>query len=327
MSTAVVVSAGGPSLELAIAAWLDAKARKSDSARTAHAYQETLAGLRATLQRAGLDLDSPPAAVALVGQAWAYRRADGVGTVAPSTSNQRLAIASSFYTFGIRRGLLADASGALLATNPIAMVERATVQRYAGARPLPVDTVADRLAAIDRSTLAGMRDYAVLSLALQTGRRSAELRALRLADLVMEPGAVTVIWRRCKGGRVMQDTLAPGTAAALVGYLRAAYGAQLAAVPADAPVFFSLARNSHGRSLSHQALSDIFERRLGTSRVHATRHTFARNMEDAGAKVSDIQRRLGHASIATTGRYLAELTSSDNPYAARLESMFGIASA
>jgi integrase len=51
---------------------------------------------------------------------------------------------------------------------------------------------------------------------------------------------------------------------------------------------------------------------------------FARAMEDAGAKVSEIQARLGHASLATTGRYLAALTSSENPYAASLEELYGV---
>jgi len=47
-------------------------------------------------------------------------------------------------------------------------------------------------------------------------------------------------------------------------------------------------------------------------------------MEDAGAKVSEIQSRLGHANLATTGRYLAALSSAENPYATTLESLFGI---
>ncbi len=47
-------------------------------------------------------------------------------------------------------------------------------------------------------------------------------------------------------------------------------------------------------------------------------------MEDAGAKVSEIQSRLGHASLAATSRYLAALGSAENPYAATLENLFGI---
>jgi len=46
---------------------------------------------------------------------------------------------------------------------------------------------------------------------------------------------------------------------------------------------------------------------MATSRVHTLYHTFARAMQDAGANVGEIQARLGHASLATTGRYLAAL--------------------
>ena len=47
-------------------------------------------------------------------------------------------------------------------------------------------------------------------------------------------------------------------------------------------------------------------------------------MEDAGAKVSEIQARLGHASLATTGRYLAALSQADNAHAEAIVGLFGI---
>jgi site-specific recombinase XerD len=47
-------------------------------------------------------------------------------------------------------------------------------------------------------------------------------------------------------------------------------------------------------------------------------------MEEAGAKVSEIQAKLGHESLATTGRYLAQLRSAENKHGKQLEVMFGI---
>jgi integrase len=47
-------------------------------------------------------------------------------------------------------------------------------------------------------------------------------------------------------------------------------------------------------------------------------------MEDAGAKVSTIQSRLGHSSLATTGQYLAALHQAENEHAAQIAEMFGL---
>jgi integrase len=46
-----------------------------------------------------------------------------------------------------------------------------------------------------------------------------------------------------------------------------------------------------------------------------------RALEDAGAKVSEIQARLGHESLATTGRYLAALRADENPHADALAAL------
>lgn len=322
-----VLDVAGPSLDLAISAWLDAKARRSESVKTATAYRETITHFRACLHSLGLDVDSRARDVALAAQAWATRRASGEGMVSAATSNQRLAILSSFYDFGRKRELLT-------CENPISQVERRRVQAYAKARPLPRAVTDGRLAEIDRATLDGLRDYALIYLALTTGRRSAELRGLTCGDLACERTSgtatrtrriarIVATWKRTKGGKVMLDALTPATVAALLAYLQALYGGEPDTLAADLPVFVSLSRNSYKRPMGKQAIANIYARRLGTSKVHATRHTFARNMEDVGAKVSEIQKRLGHTSLETTGRYLAGLSSDENSHAADLDMLYG----
>lgn len=94
----------------------------------------------------------------------------------------------------------------------------------------------------------------------------------------------------------------------------------------ERPIWISLAsRNgTFGHPLSIRAIARINEQRLGTSKVHTLRHTFARGLEDAGAKVSEIQARLGHADLGTTGRYLAQLHAGENPHLARLSHLYGL---
>jgi len=311
-------------IDLAIAAWLDAKAKRSGSLKTTAAYRAELRGFRAALTQSGRDLDSTAAAVALAAQLWAGRpggrgRGHGQDGVAPSpaTHNQRLACLSSFYSF-VLRGELLD-----IHTNPIARVERWPVQAYASAAPLSASAIKRKLAAVDRTSVAGVRDYCIMAIALATGRRLGELALLDWRDLALQDsGRVQLTWRRMKGGKVGRDLLTASVSVALLAYLHLLHGA--ATPPADAPVWVSLASNYRGERLTRQAIANICRDRLGVSTVHSLRHTFARAMEQAGAKVSEVQSRLGHASLATTGRYLAALASAENQHADAIGEMFGI---
>lgn len=121
----------------------------------------------------------------------------------------------------------------------------------------------------------------------------------------------------------MNDLLPVATSRALLAWLHATYGAELGQIAPDAPIWRSLSHNNPGGALSTRALQIICERHTGTH-FHALRHTFAHTMEDAGAKLSEIQQRLGHASAATTSRYLSALRSDENPYSDQIELMFGI---
>lgn len=297
-------------LDALITLWLDAKHGKSMSAKTWRAYHDTLTAFRAVLQQARADLDAGPQLVAMAAQAWAGR-----DTPAPASFNQRLAILSSFYAFGIRQGMLT--------VNPIARVERRSVDAYAHARSLDPQDVAARMQAIDRTTPDGLRDYALLAIYLQTGRRLAEVAALEWQDVALSGQHVTLTFRRCKGGKTMRDQLPVGVSRALLDHLQHAYG-ELRTLQADAPLWPSASNRARGQALSHRAIAQICAARLGTARVHALRHTFAKAMEDRGAKVSDIQARLGHASLATTGRYLAALKQAENDQADDLARLFGL---
>jgi len=308
-------------LDQIIAIWFDAKTKRTRSYETERAYASRLAEFRDLLRAGGLDLDGDPHQVAALAQGWADHtdRVDATGTpilVAPATYNQRLAILSSFYTFARKRGYLHT-------ENPITLVERRPVQEYASANPLDPATVRQRMKAIDRADLAGKRDYALIGVLLHTGRRLAEVAALHWGSVQTAEPHITLTFARTKGGKVMHDTLPIQVGRALLAWLHAFYGPQLGDLALNTSLWVSLSPNSRGRALSKQAIGVICAQRIGTSKVHTLRHTFARTMEDAGAKVSEIQARLGHASLATTGRYLAALKRAENRHAEELARMFG----
>jgi len=311
------------SLDVLIPGWLDAKFRKSNSTRTRDAYKSTLTKFRQGLLQAGIDLDSQGkqdiAQIALLAQAFAGGSQKGK-QIKPATYNLRLAIISSFYAYGMKQ--------TALELNPIARVERAKTQRYASARALEAATVETKLAEIDRETLAGKRDYALLCIYLSTGRRLNEVVSLQLQHLKVEAGKLTVTFEHCKGGKTMMDTLSYSVSYALVHWLEAYYGESLVlGTSGDTrPVWLVLAHDSRvtGKPLGPQSVSDIFKKRLGISKVHVTRHTWARMMEAEGAPLSDIQARLGHESLQTTGQYLQALKKADNPYADKVSARLGI---
>lgn len=393
-------------MNLAIAAWLHAKFQRSRSVKTQSTYGAILQSFRALLQARGLDLDAADPrriaayatsdlsasdladlvaertrALALAAQAYAAQPATtryGARPVAATTANLRLAAISSFYRYALRHDFLRG-------DNPIERVERQVVQAYAAARPLAYDELRQRLADIDISTPAGLRDYALLLLGLHTGRRLSELAGLRREHIIIRASRVEITWVRCKGGKTMRDELPrkgiQGLAAeALTAWVMRLYGEDgqtepllpsnalattphvrkrrggwdqpeeyhdagdasvislaslqggalstrvVTPAPRERPIWISLAQRNgtFGHPLSIRAIAQINERRLGVSKVHTLRHTFARGLEDAGAKVSEIQARLGHADLGTTGRYLAQLHAGENPHLARLSHLYGL---
>src|SRR5580765_1976407 len=204
------------SIDQAIAEWLyRKKISKSGSEKTQKAYKDTITSLRETLQRGGLDLLSDPGQVSRVAAVWAAQRdpkSTRRGAIADSTYNQRLAIVSSWYSF-VRKVYELDIA------NPVAQnhVEKRRVQAYAYAEPLHADDVRTRLESIDRATPLGLRDYALLSIGLMTGRRASELIGMRWGD-VKRKWNLTILESRCKGGKIKRDTLDDDNAIAFYAY-------------------------------------------------------------------------------------------------------------
>lgn len=314
------------SLDVLILGWLDTKFRRSKSLRTKAEYEKILTEFREGLKSAGIDLDSQEkqslAQIALLAQAYAGGSKREGKEVSSSTYNLRLSVISSFYEHAIKQ--------TALEVNPIKRIDRAKVQEYAKARALDNADVDKALKAIDRSSTQGKRDYALLSLLLQTGRRLSEVVSLELQHLFFQGGKLVVSFEHCKGGKVMRDTLPLVVADALLEWLRDYYGEVKIGIPGDTrPVWVCLipsgqAEREVGDRLERHGIANVCQRYLGTSKVHTTRHTWARNMKEVGAPMDVIQKRLGHESLATTGRYMEALSKDENPYAEQLAAYYGI---
>jgi integrase/recombinase XerD len=166
-------------------------------------------------------------------------------------------------------------------------------------KALPDGQVAALLAACDRGTATGRRDFAVLVLLSRLGLRACEAAALELDDIDWRAGTVTV---RGKGRRDEQLPLPPDAGEALAGYLR---GGRPAASPSRR-VF--LASRAPGGGLSADAVKAVVRyacRRAGIAEAgaHRLRHSAATGMLRAGAPLAEIGQVLRHRSVSTTAIY------------------------
>lgn len=301
-----------PTIDQMVTAWLHAKTSLSGSSMTHESYSEYMTAFRTLLHTHDTDLDGPESTVALLAQGWAEYSALG-HPISSSTHNQRLHTISSFYVYARKMRWLAS--------NPMEMVEKRKVSHPHAARPLDKEMVEKALASINRSTLLGKRDYALLSLLLNTGRRVSEVKNLTCGDILLTGGTVTVTWQRCKGGKVMYDNIDLLVARAIFEYLQAAYPDGW---KAGDPVWLSCSNHGNREPIGYRAIAGVCLKYLGTTKVHSTRHTAARKLQDLGAPLSLISKLLGHSNQATTSTYLESLHQGENPFARALAESYGL---
>ncbi len=160
------------------------------------------------------------------------------------------------------------------------------------------------LAAPDRATWGGRRDYTLLLTAAQTGLRVSELIGLRCEDVALGTGGSV----RCRGkGRKERSTpLRKDLLIALRAWLR-----ERAAGPSD-----SLFPNARGGPLSRDGVEYLLAKHITRARkqclsltkkrisMHSLRHAVAMDLLQHGVDRSVIALWLGHESVETTQVYL-----------------------
>jgi len=144
-------------------------------------------------------------------------------------------------------------------------------------------------------------DQAVLELAYASGLRLAELRGLRLEQLHLEAGFITVIG---KGNKERVTPVGKKAVAAIEKYL-ASGRPKLVTARSPANVFLTK-RGTPFAAVTLWLRIKQGVRRAGIERnvtPHMLRHSFATHLLENGADLRVIQELLGHATIATTEVY------------------------
>jgi site-specific recombinase XerD len=172
---------------------------------------------------------------------------------------------------------------------------------------LEYDEIRAVLDSVDRSTLYGRRDYALLVLLFNTGARVQEILDLRASHLqLVRPFHV----RLCgKGRKVRICPLWPQTAAVIRDYC-AEWCIELRS---DQPVFLNHRGEPFTRFGVRYILAKYCEQAqaicpsLGRKKLHphSLRHSTAIYLLKSGVDLVTVSHWLGHASINTTYRYTA----------------------
>jgi integrase/recombinase XerD len=212
---------------------------------------------------------------------------------------------SSFYEYTIRHDLY-------VGPNPLDRVKRMKRQLYTGAKPLPFKDgeIEQTIEAIPTKSLNGIRDKAMLYLALYTGRRLSEIAGLRCGDIERQKRDWVFTWHT-KGNKTKTDILSMKCPAipALAKWLKLFYKGEW---PQDGIVFPSLSRATYGKRMSPQGLEQRCDRWLDTTKFHRLRHTFSAAYLESGGTVQGLSKQLGHANIAITTAYIESLDDGKN---------------
>lgn len=171
------------------------------------------------------------------------------------------------------------------------------------------------LDSIDRSTLKGLRDYAILSLMVTTGLRTISIIRADIKDL-RTAGDSAALYYQGKGHEEKADyvKLSEPVEEAIRAYLKARGTADI-----NSPLFSSIANRNSGERMTTRSISRLVKEHLkgiglDSDRLtaHSLRHTAATLNLLNGATVEETQQLLGHSNINTTLIYSHALERAKN---------------
>lgn len=173
---------------------------------------------------------------------------------------------------------------------------------------LTPDEVKALISACSNRAPTGIRNRALITVMYRGGLRLGEALAVSPKDIDAEQGTVTVL--RGKGGRRRTVGLDPGAMAMVLLWVEKRGDFN---VGPKRPLFCTLTGGKLHQSYVRTLLPRLASRAGIEKRVHphGLRHTLAYELMMEGIPVPLIQRQLGHASLATTDRYLQSIAPAE----------------
>lgn len=206
----------------------------------------------------------------------------------PRTINLRLQTLQQFFALLCAEGLRPE--------NPAAATPRQR-EPHRAPRALADDEVVRLLRQPDRTTFAGLRDYVMLLLLLDTGMRLRECLAVELDDLDLEHRCIRLRAEETKTREGRTVFVSAETVTELKGYLK------VRGPVATRRLFISWDEAALSPDTVHGRISQYAAAAMVKATPHVLRHTFARMYLMGGGDAFSLQQLLGHRDAASTAVY------------------------
>jgi site-specific recombinase XerD len=207
----------------------------------------------------------------------------------PATVNRRLVALQRFYKWAQKQGHTTN--------NPFEVLEGVRVKQQQGIAPKWLDS--HQQMALLRAVRKGksLRDLAMIEMMMKTGLRVSELVDLTLADVELAERAGRVIVREGKGGKYREVPLSKEVRYALETYL------QKRSDDESQRLFLGQRGPLNVPGVQYLVAKYAYQARLADVTPHSLRHTFGKNLVDAGVSLEQVAALLGHESLDTVMIY------------------------
>lgn len=222
------------------------------------------------------------------------RAKPGVTGLSPMTVNIRIRTMRAFFNWCQREGLVP--------TSPAEDIKLQKVDEDK-IRSFTADQLKRFLAAPDKKTFNGFRDYVIMMTLSDTALRISELLSLTKDDVDFEQLTLTVPWERAKTRKTRTVPISKKVAKILAELIRENedFG------PNANFLFYS----TYGRKLSADAFDErlkLYGEQAGIDddkrSAHPFRHTLALHWIKSGGDPFTLQRILGHSDMSMVRRYV-----------------------
>jgi integrase/recombinase XerD len=237
---------------------------KALSKKSVEAYKSDLEALEKALKKPLIELDS----TSLFGVLGIYKN--------KRTLNRKLSSVNAFFDFCYKNQFSQEKTKLKFSKIPKLLPKF-----------LPYKEIQNALSQIDKSTLIGLRDYALILFLYASGARISECLALRREDIEGE-------WLHIRHAKGEKERMVPI--------------AKVAILAVDSYLNEMKKNNGHvwcnykGGKLSRISAYKITQKYMGVS-PHVLRHSYATSLISGGADLRVVQELLGHASLLTTQIY------------------------